>query len=223
MKPAMFRRLVENIRRDGCLTSLPLVAHIQDEKPLYVCSGNHRVEAALKAGLLESDAIKIAGPITRERFVAIQLAHNAVEGEDDPSVLRQLYEELNLDLKEYTGLTDESFEADEMSVTTLAGVSALYQDVTIAFIGEDAKAVEDFLGRAQKLAKKERPVFAAALQDFDAFFDTIVRTKKVKNAINTAIAVRLMVDLANQELDRLENAAQIKANLQEKLSADAVA
>ncbi len=46
--------------------------------------------------------------------------------------------------------------------------------------------------------------------------DTLVRTKKIKNAINTAVALRLMVDLANAELDRLKNAAQIKAQLERK-------
>ena len=204
MKPATFRRLVENIRRDGCLTSLPLVATIEGEAPLYVASGNHRVQAAIEAGLESSPCIRIKAPISRERFVAIQLAHNAIEGEDDPNVLKQLYDELDLEFKEYSGLTDEAFDADEMTVTTLAGVSALYQDVTIAFIADDAEALKDFFARAEALDKKQQPIYTAERRDFDDFFDAVVRSKGARNAVNTAVAVRLLVDMANERLDQLE-------------------
>lgn len=69
MKPEQFNRLVENIRRDGCLTSVPLVH--RDGESLVVVSGNHRVSAAIKAGIEESDAIEVLSPLTRQQFVAL--------------------------------------------------------------------------------------------------------------------------------------------------------
>jgi ParB-like chromosome segregation protein Spo0J len=47
MKAPQFKRLVENIRRDGVLTQLPLVYRGR------ILSGNHRVRAAIEAGLTE--------------------------------------------------------------------------------------------------------------------------------------------------------------------------
>lgn len=79
------RRLVENIRRDGVLTSLPLVytpsAELNPDffaqsggAPIIV-SGNHRVEAAREAGLEVIDVIELRTPVTDARLRAIQLSH----------------------------------------------------------------------------------------------------------------------------------------------------
>ena len=81
MKGAQFNRLVENVRRDGCLTSFPLVHREGDS--LVVVSGNHRVRAAIEAGIEESDVIEATSPLTRQQFVALQLSHNAIAGQDD--------------------------------------------------------------------------------------------------------------------------------------------
>jgi hypothetical protein len=78
MKGADFNRLVENIKHDGCLTSLPLV--YRDGDILTVVSGNHRFSAAIKAGIEESDLIEVTSPLTRQQFVALQLSHNAIVG-----------------------------------------------------------------------------------------------------------------------------------------------
>src|SRR5208282_6832990 len=65
MKGPQFNRLVENIKNDGCLTSFPLVYREKDS--LVVVSGNHRVAAAVKAGIEESDVIEITTPLTRQQ------------------------------------------------------------------------------------------------------------------------------------------------------------
>ena len=97
MKGPQFERLVENIRRDGVLTSFPLVH--REGKALEVISGNHRVSAAIKAGIEESDVIEVTTPLTRQQFVALQLSHNAIAGQDDPNILRSLYDELDFGWK----------------------------------------------------------------------------------------------------------------------------
>ena len=79
-----FNRLVENLRRDGVLTSLPLVYRGE------VLSGNHRVQAALKAGILTADVIEIETELSEEQQRAIQLSHNALTGKDDPNLLREI-------------------------------------------------------------------------------------------------------------------------------------
>ena len=47
MSGSQYRRLVENIKTDGIMTSTPLLARIEGDDTLYVASGNHRVQAAI--------------------------------------------------------------------------------------------------------------------------------------------------------------------------------
>ena len=74
MPRRQFNRLVENIRRDGTLTSAPLIGQVEGDERWYVISGNHRVEAAIAAGLLEADCVVVDGAIDQKRFVALQLS-----------------------------------------------------------------------------------------------------------------------------------------------------
>ena len=99
MTDAMFSRLVGNIRKDGCLTTTPLVYEAGGK--LEVLSGNHRVQAAIKAGIEEADVLEIVTPLSREQKVAIQLSHNSINGKDDPNILAELWGELDFDAKEY--------------------------------------------------------------------------------------------------------------------------
>ena len=82
------RRLTENLRRDGALSSAPLIYGDR------IISGHHRVEAAMKAGIVEADCLSIEGEVDEGRLTAIQLSHNSLAGEDDPEVLRQMLESL---------------------------------------------------------------------------------------------------------------------------------
>ena len=50
MKHEEFNRLVENIRRDGKLTSTPFLCKDDDDRWLCL-SGNHRTRAAIEVGL----------------------------------------------------------------------------------------------------------------------------------------------------------------------------
>ena len=104
MPERQFKTLVDNLRRDGCLTSLPLV--IMDGGRLKVLSGNHRTKASIAAGLATIQVMKIVGELPAERQVAIQLAQNALVGQDDPNLLRELYESLDVLEQRYTGITD---------------------------------------------------------------------------------------------------------------------
>lgn len=200
MKPAQFKRLVENLRRDGALTSAPLVGRFIGDERSFVISGNHRIAAAVEAGIEEADCIEVLEPLSREQFTAIQLSHNAIEGEDDKAVLRRLYDDLGLDLKEYSGLTDDCFDMDELQVTTITGVAPLYAEVVVSFLSDDAHAVEAFLKTADRWAKKERPVLVVAYKDFDRFFEALVKVKQLRGITNSAVALATLIELAEAKM-----------------------
>jgi hypothetical protein len=199
MKAEQFNQLVDNLRRDGVLTSHALV------HDGVVLSGNHRVLAAIKAGIEEAEVIEIVGPLSEARKLALQLSHNSVVGQDDPSVLASLYGELDLDLKLYSGVTDDMLKSiDDLKIASLSAGATQYQDVLLTFLPEDAMAFTELLKR---FARKDRfPVLVASLADFDRFFETIVAVKEKLNIQNTATAVRVMTELAVARLEQIESA-----------------
>ncbi len=204
MAPAMYKRLVDNIRADGVLTSTPLVGRMEGDERLYVLSGNHRVAAAIDAGIEETGCLCIIDPIPRERFTAIQLSHNALEGDDDAAILEELYELLDLDLKAYSGLTDDEFDSEDLSVISLNASAPLYTEIVFGFLADDAKAVTSFVKSAERWAKKQRPLMLSAHEQFERFFDALVRTKEIKGITNSAIAVSSLVELATERMDQIE-------------------
>ena len=98
-------RLTENVKGDGFLSQLPFCIRLESGK-YKVISGNHRVKSAIKAGLTRI-LVLFGTPdvFDEQRQVAIQLSHNAISGQDDISILQELYASLkDLGLKAYTGI-----------------------------------------------------------------------------------------------------------------------
>jgi ParB-like nuclease family protein len=211
MRADQQKRLTENIKADGVLTSLPLVWLMQDKKgkpttdpeTYEIISGNHRVTSAREAEFTSIDCIVVTNWISPSRRVEIQLAHNAVSGQDDLSILEELYEGLDLSSKEYSGLTDDAFTS--LQNLNLSGFNVdgpTYQEIVLTFLPVDANEFTEMVNRAGKNAKAL--YLAADLQDFDDMFDAIVRTKEQHNIQNNAVAIGTLAQLAMERLDQLE-------------------
>ena len=186
-----------NIEADGCLTSFPLVHN--DGTGLVVVSGNHRVQAAIKAGLVEVDVIEVTSPLTRQQFVALQLSHNAIVGQDDPSMLRSLYDELDFSWKEYSGLTDDAFDIKDLDISALNVHAPFYEELRISFLPGDGTVFTDWLDKISKSPDVQHLV--GSYDDFRLFFETMLRVKAAKNVHNTAVALRVMAELAGKALN----------------------
>lgn len=197
MTAAQFQRLVANIKRDGALTSLALV--YQDE----VLSGNHRVQAAIAAELEEGLVIEITTPLTEKQKVAIQLSHNAITGQDDQNILKELYDSLDIDLKGYSGLTDDVFKLKDLDVDSLSIGTLKYQELMIYFLPEEQ---ELFLSLLKRIGdnKRGQTHLVAKYSDFGDIFNAVVKTKEKYNIHNSAIALRMMADLAMQKLAEMD-------------------
>lgn len=195
MTAAQFNQLVENLRRDGVLTSTPLI--YRDE----ILSGNHRAMAAIKAGIEEADCLEIVSELTEQQRVAIQLSHNAIVGQDDVNVLSQLYAVLDLDYKKYSGLTDEHFKIDEVDVAGLSIGNVKYQELVILFLPEEERAFIDAVKRLEN-DKRTRNRLVGRLADFDLFFSAVTKIKSKKNIHNSAVALRVMAEIALEALEK---------------------
>ncbi len=173
-------------------------------------SGNHRVQAAIEAGIKTADCIEITSPLTKQQCVAIQLSHNSIEGEDDLNTLRELYELLDFGTKLYSGLSDDVFgKIEPLDVTGLAIGAPEYQDLTILFLPDDQEQFEAALKRIEQAAKRKRPpsIHLARFEDFNRFFDALIAVKERSGVHNSAIAMRLLSDLAMERLEQIEKEA----------------
>jgi hypothetical protein len=213
MTGEQMRRLTENLKRDGVLTSYPLVYspderlnpdfYGQSKGKLIIVSGNHRVEAARNAGFDEIPCIRLLTHVPDARLRAIQLSHNSISGQDDQSVLQQLYDSLDLDEKLYSGLTDDDFNIEPIDLSGLGIGGVRYSEVTLAFIPRELDQVKSWLSSIEEQARKT-PTLAARYEDFDQFFDAVVKTKTTLKVYNSAIAVAAMVSLAMERLEQLQ-------------------
>lgn len=206
MTAEQMRRLTDNIRRDGRLTSSILVYQPPGQAP-EILSGHHRVEAALAAGVREGEAHVILEELSHQRKVAIQLSHNAIAGQDDPAQLAELYRSLDdLGEKLYFGLTDDDvgkFEA--VDILSLASLQPDYEEVTLLFLAGQEQQFADALAEIAKVAGRAQPgaFHFARFEDFDRFFEAMVATKEYSGVYNSATAIRIMAELALERIDQL--------------------
>lgn len=93
MSESDFKRLVDNLRKDGVLTSAPLLC--ENENGKYICiSGHHRIRAALKAGINKGVCI-ILKNIDESTRIRLQLSHNDIHGEPNKDIVSILLSQLN--------------------------------------------------------------------------------------------------------------------------------
>lgn len=202
MSPEEFARLVENIRIDGRLTSNPLACQNPDGS-IELLSGHHRSEAAIAAGVPEADVIVITSPLSEERKRAIQLSHNAIAGKDNPALLADLYRDLGLDAKMFSGLTDDILDASKFQISGLNASRVDYEEIRLAFLPEDYAEFTKALARI-KHDGRLAATHAARFADFEKIFDAAVSIKDKRQIVNSALAFAVMAELAMERLAQIE-------------------
>ena len=201
-----FQRLVANIRRDGHPTQIPFCWLNRERGGYEVLSGNHRRDATIEA--LGAD---YAGPVLvtdddlpRERRIAIQLSHNSIAGDDDPAILRELYERIGpVDWKLYSALDDKTLALlEQVGMEGLSEANLSFQTVTLLFLPDEVPAVTKAFADA-RAALPPGSVWLAAMADYDKALDTLAEVGGRKDVKNQALCLRLLVHLASQHLDEL--------------------
>jgi len=200
MSGEKYAQLVLNLKRDKILTSSPLVYKG------VVRSGNHRVKAAMDAGIEEAMVIEVTNPdLDDGRVLALQMAHNSINGESDLNIEQKLYEKLDIAWKQYTSLTTERFEAlQKLELKAFKSATPEYQELRILFLPEDFEAFSSALEMLAKRVSRGAVGMVGRFEDFDSLFDAIVKAKHSKGVHNTAAALRLLADLATKALEAEE-------------------
>ena len=201
MTQPMFQNLVENVRHDGSLTSFPLCCKEEDGS-LTVLSGNHRVQAAVAAEIPEIIVLVIKRQLTQGEKVAIQLSHNAIEGKDDPVILKELWQEIDeIDLKIYSGLTSDSIkELEKLSFTPISEVRLDYKQIALTFLPEEEEEIKRALEDVDLLFHADTN-YLMSRKHWDAVFGLFVKVKREYHIINSATAFQKIFDMARLYLE----------------------
>ncbi|MFJ5037959.1 ParB N-terminal domain-containing protein [Streptomyces parvulus] len=196
MRHEQYQQLVANLRRDEALTSTPFVWHDVDTGDRIVLSGNHRTKASIEAGIEQITWLETSDRLTESQRLAIQLSHNAIAGEDDPAILKTLYEQIDdLDLRQYAGLDDATLQLlAELDSPSLGEANLTFQTLAIVFLPDDLKDAQDVLRDALALAASSDAVWIARLQQYDQTMAALDLASKSSDVTNVATALGVILE-----------------------------
>lgn len=203
MRHETFRRLVDNVKRDGVLSSLPFCWRKPDGRYL-VLSGNHRVMAAKAAGLETIPILYTWRAMTESERLGVQLSHNAIVGEDDPVLLRRLYERIeDVALKLYAGLDDKTLKLlEQVSLDPLSEVPMDWRALTLMFLPVEVERVKDCFKRARETVKADETMLAR-LNEADRLIEAISDATAANGISNAATGLLLVLDVFERHITDL--------------------
>jgi hypothetical protein len=203
MRNETFTQLVQNVKKDGALTSVPFACRTPAGK-WRVLSGNHRVKAARVAKLQQIPVLVTDDDLTPDQQRAIQLSHNALVGEDDMAVLKQIYESIDsIDFKQYAGLDDKTLDLLAKVQTDPAIRAPLaWTTVTMTFLPEEVQKLREVFQIATGFAKGEQ--FYAMMGDYHRFMEALSLVSGAHNVANNSTCLMLLLEVFERHLDDLE-------------------
>jgi hypothetical protein len=207
MKHEEFMRLVDNIRRDGKLTSTPFLC--KEESGRYRClSGNHRTKASIEAGLPLITCLATDDKLSEEQKVAIQLSHNAIAGQDDPATLKLLYEQIfDAELKKYSGLDDRTLELlEKFSAASISEANLTFQTLSMVFLPDELSAAQTAIKTAIDTVKHSNIVWLARMDEYERWLDAQETASSAHNVKNVATAVDIILKVFERNLSQLSEA-----------------
>lgn len=206
MRNETYQRLVDNLRRDQAMTSTPLIygAGEYPDGAELVLSGNHRVMAAIDAGIESGPCLLLNDPLPDARRTAVQLSHNALEGDDDLAILKQLYESIDdVDARGYAGLDDKTLELlDTVDLDSLGEANLEYQQVNLVFLPPEVDAAR---AAFDEITRSVDETWVAAYRDYEKVLDALDSARGAYKIGNTATAFGVLVELVERHLTDLQD------------------
>lgn len=203
-----FDQLAKNLaKRQGFEGDIPYVA--KTEKGLEIVSGHHRVRAARKAELYKIPVVIDLKPMTRQEIISKQLAHNALEGEDNDQFLARLYSQISdAELKLATGLDPTALDVklDSIGIPDM-DVGFEWHRVGLLFLPYQLEDFSHVLETLQPDAKLQLVCDLKHWAKFKQAAEAIMTTQNIKSV---GMAVARMSEIV---LDKLKNESPPNAEM----------
>lgn len=214
MRHEEYTQLVKNIRKDGRLTSVPFAClnegHSLDEPDdtphkWKVLSGNHRTQAAIAAGLKHIVVMVTEDELSNDQQIGIQLSHNAIAGQDDPAILRELYEQIkDVDYKLYVGFDDEMLKLlDEVKLGTMNEANLTFRTVSITLLPEEVEYVTRCWEEAKHVIVADK-IYLGSMKQYDKLLDSLEHAGKAHRIMNVATQLLVILDIFRRNIGQLK-------------------
>lgn len=206
-KRETFRQLRDNIAADKRLSSVPLCYRHPDGN-LEVLSGNHRVQASIDAGIEQILVLVITQELDKSRRIAIQLSHNALVGEDDQSILANLWAQIeSVQDKLYSGLDSEMLkEIGEVELVNFTTPQVPAHMVSFMFTDGEKSQLSEIMDLLAACAKASSAVNVFAGSQYEEFTKLLGDVKDAEKIRDSSLAMLKLVEIASEWL--AQNAAQ---------------
>ncbi len=193
MPKAMFERLSQTIGRDERLESLPLCA--RTDKGLEIISGHHRTRAATAAGLSELFTLVDVTGLSRSQIATKQLAHNAIEGQDNEQLLAEIYRQIEDADSKLEAFVDQKLDV-EVPRVKIEGldVEIDFKTVLLIFLPRVKERLDRALEYLRSSGQRLDGVYIAADSDY-------VPLERAVRKINEEYDVRVVADIIGKMAD----------------------
>jgi len=198
-KPEEFRQLAENIKKRGGLESLPFCALIDGR--IEMVSGHHRLRASKEAQLKTIHVLLDITGLSRSQIAAKQIAHNAIKGYDDPSMLKEI-------AKMITDVDDmiESFIGKDILGEPTAELEKLlspmvdfdWKQIQFVFLPHQLQKLEALVERVQG---NNDFIGAAYIEQYEQLMDTLQKYQNFKNIKNLGTTINSMIESVENEMN----------------------
>lgn len=201
-KRETFRQLRDNVAADKRLSSVPLCYRYEDGK-LEVLSGNHRVKASIEAGIPHILVLVITEELEKSKRIAIQLSHNALVGEDDQSILANLWAQIeSVADKLYSGLDSEVVkELGDVDLVNVSTPQVPARMVTFMFTDGESEQLSEVLDMLADAAKRSSAVYVSPSERYEAFITLIKDVKDVEKIRDSSLAMLRLLEVSAEWLE----------------------
>lgn len=201
-KRETFRQLRDNIAADKRLSSVPLCYRHEDGR-LEVLSGNHRVQASIEAGLTHIMVLVITETLDKSRRIAIQLSHNSLVGQDDQSILANLWAQVeSVQDKLYSGLDSEMLqELVDVDLVNFATPQVPAHMVTFMFTDGERERLSEILDLLADVARRSSSVHIFPGAQYEAFTKLLQDVKNAEKIRDSSLAMTRILEIIATHLE----------------------
>ena len=203
MKNEMQQQLTDNIKKRGQLESLPLCALVDNK--IEIISGHHRIRSAKDSGIIKEIYVilDISG-LRRSQIAAKQLAHNAIAGFDDNSMLKEvakLITDVDDMIESYIGQDVLGEMESVLNKVLTPAVNFDWHNITFAFLQHQ---VDDFEKLIEALAVTKSDIVGVADYEMvDKFVEVLAKHQQFANVKNVGAAIYSMIRATENILDNV--------------------
>lgn len=203
MEKGVFDKLTANVAHDGFLSQLPFGMKQEADGKYLILSGNHRLKAAIKAGL-EYILILYIDECDKDTQLGYQLSHNSLVGKDDIQMLKELYDQIEtMEAREFSGLNGLNFvDVNKISLPAIGEGDIELTEMKFQFIESKSNSIKNTLDALEKMGLDEHSTIVVG--SFEAYIKVLQEVKKTYDIKSKSVAFSKMIDICQAYLEALK-------------------